>query len=359
MAQSTSSTSTRGCAFAAVRRLLIALANRPRTRCHDGAYRPRLLHGLRTSASRNIEDGALVRGGISTRWLQGFGTFGLLIAQNVRQPAGPSASGSFYRLRDVGVRCVREPCFSIRGLRLNDSASSMFSGLDLRSAELTTAQHADATAAAYGPGLLAVGHRIKTDEGGRVFRATRLLPQSAVASRLSTSQARRTSSSVVRKLPIARRSTKRSRSFVCERTPRRTVHALEESLVVLLRPVEAEAPRARSGDRPRLPIPARRAPSPRRAQRDGGAHESDPGARRARNSAARPTASARGTGVRAPACTRSCSLRLADTEVLGDEAEVSRNASGCRVQSVEQSIVTPSHLCGFTTIESARSQPEK
>src|SRR6476646_10011219 len=43
----------------------------------------------------------------------------------------------------------------------------------------------------------------------------------------------------------------------------------------------------------------------------------------------------------------------------GTSANVSWNTYGRRVQSAEQSIGVKSHLCGLTTIESARSQPSR
>jgi len=43
----------------------------------------------------------------------------------------------------------------------------------------------------------------------------------------------------------------------------------------------------------------------------------------------------------------------------GTRLNVRRKSSERRVQSAEQSIGTPSHLCGFTPIESAHSHPAK
>src|SRR5919106_5778958 len=96
----------------------IALANHKRTRCVDGLFRSRCYVAAAWPASRVIEDGALVRGGIAAKEHSGFGRLGILIATRVRSPKGATASGSYYRLRDTGVRCVREPCFSIRASRL-------------------------------------------------------------------------------------------------------------------------------------------------------------------------------------------------------------------------------------------------
>jgi hypothetical protein len=95
----------------------------------------------------------------------------LLIATDVRNPVGEVASGSFFRLRDIGVRCIRAPCFSIRTSRLNGPGTAMVSGLDLSSVKQS---REEATLALYGDGLFAAGRIVSTSDGGRVFRASRI-----------------------------------------------------------------------------------------------------------------------------------------------------------------------------------------
>ena len=150
----------------------VSLANRSRTRCHDGLHRPRCYVASAWPASRTIHDGALVQGGIAVQSTQGFGKLGLLIATDVRNPMGAAASGSFFRLRDIGVRCIREPCFSIRASRLNGRGTAMVSGLDLSQTKLSL-EH-QATLALRGDGLLVAGRIASTEDGGRVFRASRI-----------------------------------------------------------------------------------------------------------------------------------------------------------------------------------------
>ena len=150
----------------------VALANRSRTRCHDGLLRPRCYVASAWPASRTIHDGALVQGGIAVQSVQGFGRLGLLIATDVRNPVGAAASGSFFRLRDIGVRCIREPCFSIRASRLNGRGTAMVSGLDLSQTKLSM-EH-QATLELLGDGLFAAGRIASTEDGGRGFRASRI-----------------------------------------------------------------------------------------------------------------------------------------------------------------------------------------
>jgi hypothetical protein len=150
----------------------VALANHRRTRCVDGVYRSRCYVASAWPASRAIEDGALVRGGIAAEEHPGFGRLGILIATKVRNPEGAAASGAYYRLRDSGIRCVREPCFSIRASRLNTSSTALLSGVDLEPAGLEL--EGDIAIALTGEGLFAAGRLVSTNDGGRVLRATRV-----------------------------------------------------------------------------------------------------------------------------------------------------------------------------------------
>ena len=147
---------------------------RTRTRCPDRKYRPRCYVASAWPASRTIQDGALVQGGIAAGDVPGFEHLGMLIATDVRNPVGAVASGSFYRLRDIGVRCVREPCFSIRASRLNTASSMLVSGVDLKSAGLSEEQEMRARLALVGDGLFVSGRTVSAAEGGRVFRASRI-----------------------------------------------------------------------------------------------------------------------------------------------------------------------------------------
>ncbi len=116
-----------------------------------------------------------MQGGIAAGDVPGFEHLGTLIATDVRNPVGAVASGSFYRLRDIGVRCVREPCFSIRAFRLNTRRHD--DGLRTRSEErraLGGAGMRAATSALVGDGLFASGRTVSGAEGGRVFRASRI-----------------------------------------------------------------------------------------------------------------------------------------------------------------------------------------
>ncbi len=113
-----------------------------------------------------------MQGGIAEQTIQGFGRLGLLIATDVRNPVGPTESGAFFRLRELAVRCIRDPCFSIRASRLNGRLTAMLSGVDLTETRLPDEERA--RLALFGDGLFAAGRIVSTDDGGRVFHASRI-----------------------------------------------------------------------------------------------------------------------------------------------------------------------------------------
>ena len=94
--------------------------------------------------------------------------------------SGPRASGgSFYLLRDNGVRCVTTPCFSTDAFLLNTSRVTTISTLDLTRVRATPAERERARDRIDTGGLIVAG-RIAVDEDagpagqGRVLVATQL-----------------------------------------------------------------------------------------------------------------------------------------------------------------------------------------
>jgi len=160
----------------------VALANRARTRCSDGALRPRcyvatLVGETRQPLSVAVPEEALAHGALQAQEFASFGRLGVLVVAEVWRPVGGPAKGDFYRLRDTGARCIRAPCFSMRAVRLNGREQFTFSDLDLRP---TGADTDDLAVALLDPqGLLASGRASTTAERGRVFRATRVYLRAA------------------------------------------------------------------------------------------------------------------------------------------------------------------------------------
>lgn len=159
----------------------VMLANHARTRCADGARRTRCYVAKAVDEDRHplsvsVPDGALVRADIESWEFEGIGELGLLAVAVVYSPAGKApTTGSYQRLVDTGIRCVRAPCFSYRATRLNGAVRTALSGIDLGAARATAADVAGAEAALRTKnGLLARGRYVTGSDGGRVFRASRL-----------------------------------------------------------------------------------------------------------------------------------------------------------------------------------------
>ena len=99
----------------------------------------------------------------------------MLVVADVRAPAGKGVKGRYYRVRDLGIRCVRAPCFHLRAARLNRSSRTTVSSLDLVSvARPTAAELARAEAVLSTPnGLWLLGDVIETSDAGRILQASR------------------------------------------------------------------------------------------------------------------------------------------------------------------------------------------
>ena len=99
----------------------------------------------------------------------------MLVVADVRAPAGKGAKGRYFRVRDLGIRCVRAPCFSLRAARLNRASRMLVSGLDLVSTARPSAgelRRAETALTTRG-GLWLLAQVTKTSDGGRTLLASR------------------------------------------------------------------------------------------------------------------------------------------------------------------------------------------
>jgi hypothetical protein len=163
----------------------VGLANHARATCQDGALRPRCYVARIVGEDRHpvgvdVPAGSLVRADIEPSKDEGFGELGVLVVAGVFSPAGTTAGGgSFFRLIDSGIRCIRAPCFSFRAAQLNQSVRTTLSGIDLGSARAAPEEVVRAETALHKKtGLLAQGRIVPATDGGRVLRATRLFLRS-------------------------------------------------------------------------------------------------------------------------------------------------------------------------------------
>lgn len=160
----------------------VSRANHSRTRCHDGLFRPRcyvataLSELTRKPLTTDLPTDCLVRAALGSSTYPGLGELGAITVTELWTPLGHTQlTGHFFRIRDIGVRCVRAPCFSMRAWRLNRPFRISVSSLDLNPAKLTSEELAQAEAALTTlDGLVATGRIVPTADGGRVLRASRV-----------------------------------------------------------------------------------------------------------------------------------------------------------------------------------------
>jgi hypothetical protein len=114
--------------------------------------------------------GALVRGSLSTRDFGRRALFGVLRAREVWLPAGANQpTGTYFRVRDRGIRCIAAPCETHHEAKLNTSVSRNVAGVDLSGAGAPESAVGDATTAMTGAdGVLVAGvHSPVTGPAGR------------------------------------------------------------------------------------------------------------------------------------------------------------------------------------------------
>jgi hypothetical protein len=172
--------------------------NQPSTTCADGSRQASCyvasadFGALETPPSFGPE-AVIVRGQIEADEYPGFGNLGRLIAESAWTGAtNQIATGSFYRIRDLGIVCVTTPCFATEARVLNQTAILVLSRLDLGAVGATTEQLAAAQAAAQRGDLLVAGATAPdpgpAGEGLALIASQFWLPESARARCLSEAE---------------------------------------------------------------------------------------------------------------------------------------------------------------------------
>jgi hypothetical protein len=158
----------------------VSFVNHAQTACHDGALRARCYVAVAEDErgrelAAGVPPGAIVRADLTGRRFGPFGNLGVLVVADLRAPHGEGPSLLVYRVRDLGIQCVRAPCFSLRARQLNTPLKVLLSGLDLRPARLSADEQARAAAALITTsGLFATGRMERTADSGRVLRVLRV-----------------------------------------------------------------------------------------------------------------------------------------------------------------------------------------
>lgn len=115
-----------------------------------------------------------MRAAVGSQTYPGIGVLGVVVVAELWTPLRATpAVDSYFRVRDLGIRCIRAPCFSMRAWKINRPYRITVSDLDLSSLKLTSEESARAVAALSTPGGLAVAGRVTPSaEGGRTLRAS-------------------------------------------------------------------------------------------------------------------------------------------------------------------------------------------
>ena len=114
----------------------------------------------------------VVRGNIGRKRFGHFGNLGELRVSESWMPMGNNrALGTFYRVRDRGVRCITHPCPTHLEAKLNSPSSQNIAGVNLEAANLGEQNAASVTQAMTGPqGVIVTGENVVVrGPGGRSF----------------------------------------------------------------------------------------------------------------------------------------------------------------------------------------------
>lgn len=159
--------------------------NMPSTRCANGRFMDECYVAEIDWKGQPQTDGAdqLVRGAIVARRYGRFGNLGeLRVSESWKAVGANRPVGTFYLVRDRGVRCITFPCPTHREAKLNSSYSRNIAGVNLEGAALGENNAPAVYAAMTGPdGVIVAGRDVVvTGPGGRSFelRATQVYVRS-------------------------------------------------------------------------------------------------------------------------------------------------------------------------------------
>lgn len=117
----------------------VAQVNASSTRCADGRFkRECYVAEIDWDGQEEPEPARLLlRGNIAARRYERFGNLGVLRVSETWKSLGPNEpSGTFYRVRDRGVRCIAFPCPTHSEAKLNSRVSRNIAGVNLEAANL-------------------------------------------------------------------------------------------------------------------------------------------------------------------------------------------------------------------------------
>jgi hypothetical protein len=144
------------------------------TRCANGQYMAQCyVAEIDWNGQPEIDAGkALLRGNVIAKTYGRFGNLGAFRVTESWQAIGDGqAAGTFYHVRDRGLRCITYPCPTHHEAKLNSTFSLNIAGVDLSGASLGTNNAPVAEAAMTGPdAAIITGNNVSvTGPGGRLL----------------------------------------------------------------------------------------------------------------------------------------------------------------------------------------------
>ena len=127
----------RRCASPRCGGFFVKRVNTRRTRCADGQQMTECyVAEIDWNGNSQPEPNrTLIRGELTSLSHRRMGRFGLLRASEVWEAGSDkSATGDFFRVRDLGVRCITHPCLTHHEAKLNTTASRDIAGVELNGA---------------------------------------------------------------------------------------------------------------------------------------------------------------------------------------------------------------------------------
>ena len=111
--------------------------NQSRTRCANGRFAAQCyVAEIDWNGQPEIEPGnALLRGNIVAKRFPSFGNLGSFrVTESWQAVSNNPAPGTFFRVRDRGIRCITHPCLTHHAARLNSTFSRNVAGVELEAA---------------------------------------------------------------------------------------------------------------------------------------------------------------------------------------------------------------------------------
>lgn len=132
------------------------------TKCVDGTWQSECyvpeIDRSAVGTGPDLERATIYRGNIKPWTYGSFGNLGKFAVTEAWAPATARApTGTFYRVTDSGIRCVRAPCPSLHEAKLNSTTSANITELNFNAVGATAAQIEAARAALVTGGFLAAG----------------------------------------------------------------------------------------------------------------------------------------------------------------------------------------------------------